>query len=238
MLVSMSLKQNEHGVWCVRKKVPERLAIATAQILGNGKPRQSWLQRSLKTKDRREAKRLAPPVLMEFDRVLAEAEALLVEAPVRTTLDRSEIERIAAFFYANELAADDEYRREGGSEALFQDIARQLSDAGVEVKTPYSIGAPPPFGLSDREMHKKNESIETVLPAAQQALARGDISMMRWEVDELLKLFRINLDPTSAAYRELGLEVLRSFVKALQAVERRQKGEVVDTPHLSIGVQN
>src|SRR6516164_181958 len=167
---------------------------------------------------------------MEVDRVLAEAEALLVEAPVRSTLDRREIERIAAFFYANELAADDEYRREGGSEALFQDIARQLSDAGVEVKTPYSIGAPPPFGLSDREMHKKNESIESVLPAAQQALARGDISMMRWEVDELLKLFRINLDPTSAAYRELGLEVLRSFVKAVQAVERRQKGEVVDTP--------
>jgi hypothetical protein len=91
---------------------------------------------------------LAPPVLMEFDRVLAEAEALLVEAPVRTTLDRREMERISAFFYANELAADDEYRREGGSEALFQDIAKQLSDAGVEVKTPYSIGAAPPFGLS------------------------------------------------------------------------------------------
>jgi hypothetical protein len=78
-------------------------------------------------------------------------------------------------------------------------------------------------------MHKTNESIETVLPAAQQALARNDISM-RWEVDELLKLFPINLDPTSAAYRELGMEVLRSFVKAPQAVERRQKGEVVDTP--------
>ena len=34
MLVSMSLKQNEHGVWCVRKKVPERLAsVARAQLL-------------------------------------------------------------------------------------------------------------------------------------------------------------------------------------------------------------
>jgi hypothetical protein len=102
MLVSMSLKQNEHGVWCVRQKVPERLAAAAAQILGNGKPRQSWLQRSLKTKDRREAKCLAPPVLMEFDRVLAEAEALLVERPARTTLDRREIERMAEFFYAAE----------------------------------------------------------------------------------------------------------------------------------------
>ena len=53
---------------------------------------------------------------------------------------------------------------------------------------------------------------------------------MRWEIDELLKLFRINLDPSSSAYRELGLEVLKRFVKALQAIERRQKGEVVETP--------
>ena len=55
---------------------------------------------------------------------------------------------------------------------------------------------------------------------------------MRWEIDELLKLFRINLDPSSSAYRELGLEVLKRFVKALQAIERRQKGEVVETPEL------
>src|SRR5262249_35805194 len=85
---------------------------------------------------------------------------------------------------------------------------------------------------SDREMDKINQSIETALPAAQQWLARGDISKMRWEIDELLKLFRINLDRSSSAYRELGLEVLKRFVKALQAIERRQKGEFVETPEL------
>ena len=85
--------------------------------LGNGKKRQPWLQRSLRTKDKHEAKRLAPPVLMEFDSVLADAEALTAERPLRTTLDRREIERIADFFYAHELAADEETRREGGSEA-------------------------------------------------------------------------------------------------------------------------
>jgi hypothetical protein len=81
-------------------------------------------------------------------------------------------------------------------------------------------------------MDKINQSIEIVLPAAQQWLARGDLSKMRWEIDELLKLFRINLDPGSSAYRELGLEVLKRFVKALQAIEQRQKGEVVETPEL------
>ncbi|HSR76228.1 MAG TPA: DUF6538 domain-containing protein, partial [Xanthobacteraceae bacterium] len=228
----MSLFRNEHGVWCVRKKVPKTLEQAVAIVLGNGKKRQPWLQRSLRTKDKREAQRLAPPVLMEFDRILADAEALIAERPLRTTLDRREIERIADFFYTSELAGDEETRREGGSEALFQDVARQLTDAGVAFNTPYSIGAVPEFGLSAREMDKIGRSIETALPAAQSALARGDISMMRWEVDELLKLFRINLDPKSSAYRELGIEVLKRFVQSLQAVERRQKGEVVETPTL------
>jgi integrase len=145
-------------------------------------------------------------------------------------LDRREIERIADFFYAHQLAADEEERREGGSEALFQNVAKQLSDGEVHFHTPYSIGTVPEFGLSDREMDKINQSIEIVLPTAQGWLARGDISKMRWEIDELLKLFRINFDPSSAAYKELGVEVLKRFVKALQAIQLRQQGEVVETP--------
>src|SRR5579864_3111612 len=218
MRVSMSLRQNDLGVWCVRKKVPKKLEQAAATVLGAGKARRSWLQRSLRTKDKAEAKRLAPPVLMEFDRILADAEALSAETPLRTTLDRRQIEQIAEFFYAHGLAADDEHRREGGSEPLFQDIARQLSEAGIKVNTPFAIGPVPEFGLSNREMYKINETIEIVLPAAQQALARGDISMMRWELDELLKLFRINLDHNSSSYRELGIAVLKRYVSALQAI--------------------
>jgi hypothetical protein len=159
MRVSMSLVQNEHSVWCVRKKVPKTLEQAVATVLSNGKKRQPWLQRSLRTKDKAEAKRLAPPVLIEFDRILADAEALLADRPLRTALDRREIKRIADFFYANEFAADEETRREGGSEALFQDIAKQLTEAGVAFKTPYTIGAVPEFGLSDREMDKTNHGV-------------------------------------------------------------------------------
>ena len=84
----------------------------------------------------------------------------------------------------------------------------------------------PEFGLSDREMDKIDQSIEIVLPAAQRALARGDISIMRWEINELLKLFRINLDPNSAAYRELGIELLKRSVQALQAVERGSRARL------------
>jgi hypothetical protein len=140
--ISMSIIKNEHGVFHVRKKVPKRLEEAAATVMGRSRNRVAWLQRSLKTKDVRDAKRLAPPILMEFDRILAEAEALTAERPLRTSLDRREIERIADFFYAELLAGDEESRLHGDSEAGFQ-IARQLDDAGIKYNTPYRIGPVP-----------------------------------------------------------------------------------------------
>ena len=115
---------------------------------------------------------------------------------------------------------------------LFQALAKQLDEAGVEYDTPYAKGAAPQYGLSDREMAKTDQTIEIVLPAAQKALARGDIGFLKWEIDELLKLFRINLDPKCSSYRELGQAVLKAFVRALQDTARRQKGEPIETPPL------
>jgi hypothetical protein len=204
----MSIIKNEHGVFHVRKKVPKRLEAAAAQATGASKPRLAWLKQSLKTKDPKEAKRLAPPVLMKFDRILANAEALLAEQPRRTSLDKREIDRIADYFYAHQLAADEEERREGGSEALFQDVARQLDEAGVEYLPQFPKEPPPQFGLSLREMYKIEETLQSMLPVAKDALARGDISSLQWDITELLKVFRINLDHNSASYRELGIAVL------------------------------
>jgi hypothetical protein len=55
-------------------------------ILGNGKRRQTWLKRSLGTKELARANFLAKPVLIEFDRVLERAKALLKEQPKRHEL--------------------------------------------------------------------------------------------------------------------------------------------------------
>jgi hypothetical protein len=104
MYVGMGLTQNEHGVWIVRNRVPKRLQEAAARVLDNGKERQTFLQRSLGTKDRKEATRLAPEVLVAFRKILDEAEALLAERPLRTSLAPSEIDRIAEFYYASVLA--------------------------------------------------------------------------------------------------------------------------------------
>jgi len=143
MRVGMGLIKNEHGVWHVRKKVPKALEEATATVTGVSKPRVSWLKETLRTKDQKEAKVRAKPVMMKFDGILAQAEALLFERPLRTNLTEKEIQQIADYFYAHELVADQELREESvGSDPLFADIHRQLSEAGIEFNTSLACGDP------------------------------------------------------------------------------------------------
>lgn len=66
-----------------RRKVPERLQEAVARILDNGKARQVWLKKSLGTKVVAQANVRAKPVQIEFDRIIAEAEAQLKQRPLR-----------------------------------------------------------------------------------------------------------------------------------------------------------
>jgi integrase len=239
MRISMGIIRNNYGVFHLRKKVPKKLEEAVALVTGAEKARTAWLKKTLGTKDRKAAKVRAVPVLMEFDRILAQAEALSAVRPLRTSLSEKEIERIAQYHFAAVLAEDDEMRRDGtGSEPLFQSIARQLADAGIEFQTPFHIGAAPEYGLSEREMQKHAADLEIYIGIAEHALARGDISAIREQMDELLHVFRVNLDPKSVAFRQLGMAILREDMKALRAIERRHKGEPIETPKLpSVGAE-
>jgi hypothetical protein len=207
MRVGMGMIKNDYGVWHVRRKVPKALEVATARVMGVPKERVSWLKKTLGTKDEKRAKVLAKPVMMEFDRILAQAEALLVEHPVRTELTEAEIKQIADYFYAHELGADEELREEGiGSDPGFASVHRQLAEAGIEFETPFTVAEQTGAGLSDRMMHKIEEDVSIVLPAAREALARGNVNFIRYELNELLHLFRINLDP--CAYRKSNPAIL------------------------------
>jgi hypothetical protein len=104
----MGLIKNEHGVYHVRRKVPKALEEATAVVMGVPKARVSWLKETLGTKDEKQAKIRAKPIMMKFDGILAKAEALLVEHPVRTELTEAEIKRIADYFYADTLRGDED----------------------------------------------------------------------------------------------------------------------------------
>jgi hypothetical protein len=80
--------KNRHGVWIVRTKVPERLEGPAACALKNGKERPRYLQ-STGTKDRAEAKCIAVDGMAGFQETLRQAEALVVERPLRTALSQA-----------------------------------------------------------------------------------------------------------------------------------------------------
>ena len=201
--------------------------------MGVPKQRISWLKQTLANKDGKRAKVLAKPIMMEFDRILAQAEALLVEHPVRTELTDAEIKQIADYFYAHQLNADEELREEGiGSDPVFASVHRQLAEAGIEFETPFKVTEQTGSGLSDRMMHKVEEDVSVVLPAAKEALARGNINFIRYELNELVQLFRINLDPNCQDYRKVAIAVIKAEVRALEDVRARNRGEAIDSPKL------
>ncbi|WLB91327.1 site-specific integrase [Bradyrhizobium japonicum USDA 135] len=230
------LIKDRHGTYYAQRKVPERLQEAVARVLNSEKPKQVFLKKSLGTKVFKEANVAATLVLADFNRTLASAEALLIERPVVPSLTDALIKRMAEFYYASLLAVDEEERQEGtGSEPIFQSVAAQLTAAGIAFNTPFKVGELPEAGLSDREVFKREHALAEDLPDAMLALAKGDITHVRLSVEELLEEFQQNLDPKSHSYRRLGMAVLGARVKALKDIERRNAGELVETPALANG---
>jgi hypothetical protein len=98
------------------------------------------------------------------------------------------------------------------------------------------VGGLPDAGLSDREIYKRRDTLEFELAIVPQALARGDITVIKEEMDELLYAFQLNVDRKSASYRKLGMAVLAAHVRALMDIERRNNGEPVRRcPHDAFG---
>jgi hypothetical protein len=174
----MGLIKDRNGTYYAQRRVPERLQEAVARVLNSGRERQVFLKKSLGTKSLKAANVTATHVLADFDRTFADAEALLKERPVIRSLTDAQIKRMVESYYAGMLADDEEERQEGtGSEAVFQSVAQQLSAAGLEYQTPFSVGVVPEAGLSDREIIKRASSLEYQLATVSPALARGDITV-------------------------------------------------------------
>jgi integrase len=226
----MGLIRDRHGTYYAQRRVPERLQEAVARVLNSSKTRQVFLKKSLGTKALKAANVAATHVLADFDRTIAKAEALLAERPVISTLTDAQIKRMAESHYAEILADDEEARREGTGEPLFQSVAQQIRDAGEGARTPFAVGPLPEAGLSDREVRKRTETLESRLEIATKALARGDITIIQEHLDDLQNDFQLNVDRTSASYRKLGMAVLTAHVRAYKDLERRNAGEPIETP--------
>jgi hypothetical protein len=90
----------------------------------------------------------------------------------------------------------------------------------------------PGRGLSRPMMEAIQNDTALLLATTEDQLARGDIRLMRDDVDELLNVFQINLDPNCADYFKLVRAVQVAAVKYLRAVLARQRGEPIETPLL------
>ena len=237
MPLMMGTSKDRHGTYYARKKVPPHLQEAVARVLGQGKTRQTWLKRSLATKDHSEANRRVKAIQIEFDRTLERAQELLKARPIRDNLSDAEIKLMADYHYAWRLHDDDEDTREGtGRDAGLRTIADQLDAAGIEYQMPILPSEhAPAFGLSESEVLKRQADLDFVMPIAKAASARGDVSKVGEFLDYLLNgVFGINLDPRSEAYRRLGLAVLRKEVAALEAIQHRMQGRPIETPTLPV----
>lgn len=107
MRALMGLIKDRHGTYYAQRKVPERLQEAVARVLNSDRPRLVFLKKSLGTKNLKEANVAALHVLADFNRTIAEAEALLKERPVLTTLTDTQIKRMAEAHYASMLLSDE-----------------------------------------------------------------------------------------------------------------------------------
>jgi hypothetical protein len=172
----------------------------------------SWLKKTLGTKDEKQAKVLATPFMMEFYRIIAQAEALLVERPVRTELKLKSNGSPITSTLMNSMGTRRCARRASAPIPCCKH--RQLAEAGVGFETPFDVTEEAGSGLSDRMMHKVEEDASVVLLAAKKALARGNINFIRYELNEWLQLFRINLDPACADYRKVARAVIQAEVRA------------------------
>jgi hypothetical protein len=218
--VLMGVIQDRHGTYCAQQKVPEKLQVAVARVLDNGKATQKYLKRSLRTKDIREANIRAKPVLAEFDRIIAKAKSLAANAETpttkRTSLNAAEIARMAEHVYAEALAWDERVRFGG------RDEMKRIEAEVVRVEG--AVGRPliphehwPQRGMPRTVFEENRAALADTLRAVREAAARGDISVVLDEVMLALAAFNIELDEHSQAYIKLSNACLQAHLRALEA---------------------
>jgi hypothetical protein len=229
----MGLIRNRHGMWSVQRKVPERLQIAVARVLNNGKRKQVHLKKSLGTKDLKAANIRATSVIAGFDRTIASATVLAAHASApalqRQSLNGAEIARMAEALYGK-LLADDEAFRFGGRAFVADGVEWIRRNEDSDFELPYPIESVREHGWKPEQLAQQKENMVHELATMREALALGDISAVEDDVSLLLSDFQISLDRKSASYRELATLALQAHVRALQAIDKRNAGEVVETP--------
>jgi integrase len=133
-----------------------------------------------------------------------------------------------------QLLADDEAWRFGGRAYVARTL-ELIRHEKPDFEPPYPIESIPEHGWTPENLALQKENMVHELATMQEALALGDITAVVDDVSLLLADFQINLDRNSTSYRELAMQALRAYVRALQAIEKRNAGEPIETPKFTRG---
>jgi len=133
------------------------------------------------------------------------------------------------------LLVDDEAFRFGGRAKVAETVEWIRRNENPGFQLPYPIESVREHGWHPEQLARQKEHMVHELATMQEALALGDITAVEDDVALLLADFEINLDRKSAAYRELGMQALRAYVRALQAIDKRNAGDPIETPKFTRG---
>jgi len=86
------------------------------------------------------------------------------------------------------------------------------------------------LGLDDLAYDKVTETLSFVESGTKRHLARGDISLIEFELIDFCETHGFKISPETEGYTKLAYAFLKASLEAIQAMNRRHQGEVVDTP--------
>ncbi len=237
----MGVIKDRHGTYYAQQRVPGPLRAAVARVLGSNKPRQVFLKKSLGTKVLKEASIRSKIIQVGFDQILKRASDLVAPQDARPakrqSLNSAEIERMAETFFAR-LLAEDEERRFGGRAAAVRAVEWIKRNDEPDFVLPYPIESVPEFGITPEQLADNRLQNADALSFARELLAIGNINAVEDQINMQLDTFHIDLDRNSASYRELGTAVLRAYVRACEAISKRDAGEPIPTPQVLVSVNS
>ena len=183
---------------------------------------------SLRTKDPAAAKKAGSQLLRDcmadFEQAERTKRGEIPVVPAQRVAAMPRPEEIEADVLAELLAADDAERSDG-------DARRQLQTAAE--RSQWSDLVPVAFGrrgMAEDHHHVYGGELEELAADYRKALSRSDPGIVDAETRDLLRRKQAPIDPTSEAYHETSLAVLRAHVKAYGLMLARQAGELVSTP--------
>lgn len=89
-------------------------------------------------------------------------------------------------------------------------------------------------GLTNREYYKIQESIDLLEDVEKNKLARGDISLIDFELDDFIDSHALKINKDTPAYKQLAYAFLKASVRSNELINKRQQGEVVETPVIDL----